>query len=201
MAAGDTTVGSTPWCATLSRRPPPWLELKAPTTTGERIAGLHSGEAAAIALAEELRADRILIDEQQARKAAAERRLRVTGTIGVLEAAAERELIDLGQAFDRLKQTDFWVTPKFLAERLTRFRERQLAREQEPRLAVRSGALDPTASSASAIRVGQGHEPGGRPRSLASKRPPCRGRFNDRQRGLSTAIAPPARPHRLHAIS
>lgn len=113
--------------------PPPWLELKAPTTTaGERIAGLHSGETAAIALAEELRADRVLIDEQQARKAAAERRLRVTGTIGVLEAAAERRLIDLEQAFDRLKQTDFWVTPKFLAERLIRFRERQLAREREP---------------------------------------------------------------------
>jgi predicted nucleic acid-binding protein len=111
--------------------PPPWLELKA-ATTSERIKGLHSGEAAAIALAEEQRADRVLLDEQQARKTAAERRLRVIGTIGVLEAAAERNLIDLGRAFDRVKQTDFWVTHKFLAERLTQFRERQLPREQKP---------------------------------------------------------------------
>jgi len=45
----------------------------------------------------------------------------VIGTIGVLEAAAERDFIDLGDAFEKVKRTDFWVSPTFLDERLALF--------------------------------------------------------------------------------
>ena len=54
--------------------PPAWLQVRAPISIEETI-GLHSGEAAAIALALELRADRIIIDETSGRKAATERSL------------------------------------------------------------------------------------------------------------------------------
>jgi predicted nucleic acid-binding protein len=110
--------------------PPPWLEVRAPSSV-ESIPALHSGEAAAIALARELRADRVILDEKRGRKAATERHLRVIGTVGILEAAAERGLLDLEQAFEEVKQTDFWLKPGFLDERLSLYRARELAREQE----------------------------------------------------------------------
>lgn len=100
-----------------------WLEFQTVTTT-ERTAGLDAGEAAAIELADELRADRVILDEAAGRKAAGKRNLKVIGTIGVLIAAAERGLIDLGQEFEKVKQTDFWVSPKFLDEQLAAFRAR-----------------------------------------------------------------------------
>ena len=46
------------------------------------------------------------------------------------EAAAERGLLDLEQAFNKVKPTDFWVSPKFLDERLALDHGRRLAREQ-----------------------------------------------------------------------
>jgi predicted nucleic acid-binding protein len=100
--------------------PPSWLRVQSPALV-EPIEGLHAGEAAAIALARELRADRVIIDEALGRRIAAERGLRVVGTIGVLEAAAERGFIDLGHASEEVKKTDFWVSPTFLDERLARF--------------------------------------------------------------------------------
>jgi len=110
--------------------PPSWLEVR-PAATVEHIEGLHAGEAAAIALAQALRADRVIIDEGRGRKAAAARGLQVIGTIGVLEAAAERGLVDLDQAFAKVKQTDFWVSPTFLDERLARSFERKQTQDLE----------------------------------------------------------------------
>src|SRR5262249_50788128 len=94
------------------------------------IAGLHAGEAAAISLAREVLASRLIIDESRGRRAAVERSLQVIGTIGVLEAAAEMGLIELEQAFEQVKQTDFWLAPTFLDEPLARFRGRERARAE-----------------------------------------------------------------------
>jgi len=107
----------------MSQRPN-WLTERAPTGT-EPIPGLHPGEAAALSLARELGADLLLIDEARGRKAARERRLPFTGTIGVLELAADRGLVDLPQAFARLKQTDFWISDELLDQRLAKFRSKR----------------------------------------------------------------------------
>jgi predicted nucleic acid-binding protein len=104
--------------------PPAWLQVRAPTFV-ESIPGLHAGEAAAVALARELQADRLIIDEAKGRKAANERGLPIIGTVGVLELAASRMLLDLSDTFDDVKRTDFWVNPKFLDERLALFLEKQ----------------------------------------------------------------------------
>ncbi len=100
-----------------------WLRIRAATSI-EAIDGLHAGERAAISLAVELSADRVVIDELQGRKAASNRDLQVIGTIGILEAAARLDLLDLHESFEKIKSTDFWVSPTFLDERLARFRAR-----------------------------------------------------------------------------
>jgi predicted nucleic acid-binding protein len=110
--------------------PPPWLRVQAPSVI-EPIEGLHAGEIAAIALARELRADRLIMDESSGRRAAVERGLRVVGTIGVLEAAASCGLVELGQAFEAIKKTDFWVSPTFLDERLSLFLAQRATQAQD----------------------------------------------------------------------
>ena len=55
---------------------------------------LDRGEAEVIVLAEELKADAVLIDDLKARKTAMLRGLTVIGTIGVLLDAKERGLVD-----------------------------------------------------------------------------------------------------------
>jgi predicted nucleic acid-binding protein len=111
--------------------PPEWLEVRAPGTV-EPIAELHAGERAAISLARECGAGLLIIDETKGREAARGRGLLVTGTIGILEAAAERGIVQLEDEFDRLKAVRFWVSPKLLDARLTLFRERKPSQEQEP---------------------------------------------------------------------
>lgn len=100
--------------------PPPWLRVVAPSFT-ETIPGLAAGETAAIALAGEVQASRLIIDEYRGRKAATKRGLHIVGTVGVLELAAEMGLIDLKTAFAQIKQTDFWISHALLNERLALF--------------------------------------------------------------------------------
>ncbi len=97
--------------------PPDWLIERAPAVI-EPIPSLHAGEVAALGLAKELKADLLLIDDVRGRRAAAERRIPFTGTIGVLERAADEGLLDLEEAFARLKETDFWISPRLLDKRL-----------------------------------------------------------------------------------
>ncbi len=68
---------------------------------------LDPGERAAIALAERIRADLILIDETEGRAEAVRRSFRVAGTLGILRAAAEEGLIDVREVLNRLGATNF----------------------------------------------------------------------------------------------
>ncbi len=103
---------------------PAWLTIRQPARN-DPIPLLHAGESAAIHLAKELNADLLLVDEVQGRKAAAERNIKLTGTIGVLELAATAKLLDLKDAFDKVKRTDFWISHKLLDARLELFLRRQ----------------------------------------------------------------------------
>jgi predicted nucleic acid-binding protein len=100
-----------------------------PLTTGLEVLG--AGEREALALAEELHADLVLIDEDKGRQIARSFGLRVTGTLGVLDIAAEQRLIDLPTALAQLQATDFYVTPALITTLLEQDAARK--RAQSPR--------------------------------------------------------------------
>jgi predicted nucleic acid-binding protein len=71
-------------------------------------------------LAQDLRADVLLTDEEDGRRAALARLLTVTGTLGVLERGAERGLIDLPSTLTRLLTTSFRVRGELVQAMLAR---------------------------------------------------------------------------------
>jgi len=75
---------------------------------------LGAGELAAISLAEQLHAALILIDDLDGRLEAERRSLKVIGTLGVLRDAALKQLINLPQVLDQLRQTNFFISPAVL---------------------------------------------------------------------------------------
>jgi predicted nucleic acid-binding protein len=83
---------------------PAWLEVRSVQTPDPTLK-LGAGEREAIALAQELQADLILLDDRKARRAAEARGL--TGTLAVLATAARRGLVDLPTAIARLQRTTF----------------------------------------------------------------------------------------------
>lgn len=92
---------------------------------------LGLGEREAIALARELKAAELLVDERLARKVAVQRGLLITGTVGILEKAAERGLINLSEALQKLLRTNFRVDFQVIREALEREAARQrLSRER-----------------------------------------------------------------------
>jgi predicted nucleic acid-binding protein len=88
---------------------PSWLEV-GPSAEPNNLAvspALDEGERAAIALAANIDADLILMDDRDAVAFARVQGFAVTGTLGVLDLAAQRGLIDLVEAFTRLRGTTF----------------------------------------------------------------------------------------------
>jgi predicted nucleic acid-binding protein len=86
--------------------PPVWLEVLAPTSVDAAL-NLGAGETEAIALAQELKADQLLMDERKASAVARRLGLVITGTLSVLSLAAEKNLLALPSAIAALRQTNF----------------------------------------------------------------------------------------------
>jgi predicted nucleic acid-binding protein len=103
--------------------PPEWLKVQQPKSIIP-IPDLHAGETVAIYLAIELHADLLLVDERKAYKAAVARHVNAVGTVRVLELAADVGLVNLADAFERIKKTDFWISHRLLDERLRRYENR-----------------------------------------------------------------------------
>ncbi len=102
-----------------------WIQVRAvPLETLQSLAPyrLDRGEAEAIALAERLQADLLLMDERIGRRCARERNLRVVGLLGTLIVAKQRGLIAAVRPLvEQLRQrAGFYVSDTLLAEVLQR---------------------------------------------------------------------------------
>ncbi len=95
-----------------ARALPSWVHVQSPTNPlPVQVSDLHPGESDAIALAEELRATLLLIDDRVGAHVAIERGLTVTGTLGVLVEAAQTGLIRIEDALTKLRATNFRAAP------------------------------------------------------------------------------------------
>lgn len=96
---------------------PSWLDVR--SSLGRRNddpidKALDEGERAAIVLAISVRADLILMDDRAGAAVARRRGFAVTGTLGILDLAARRGLVDLATAFAKLRATNFRYPPEIM---------------------------------------------------------------------------------------
>src|SRR5262249_52150381 len=100
---------------------PEWLvvqRLAEPLQPQRVSATIGRGEHEVISLGLELRSDRLVLDEQPARRLATLLRLAVIGTIGLLLAAKDRGLLaKIRPELDRLQKVRFFMEPGALRPR------------------------------------------------------------------------------------
>lgn len=106
---------------------PSWLEVKdAAESFIALVRKLGAGEREAIALATELKADAILMDERKGTKEAEAHGLIAIGTLAILDKATQRGLLNLAEALRQLAQTNFRFPPtEVLEDLLERDRKRR----------------------------------------------------------------------------
>ncbi len=96
---------------------PSWVELKRPLHELDDLSkSLGKGERQAIALAVELKADALLLDDKRAKNEARRRNIPVITLLNTLETAAERGWLDLPDAIVRLRQTNFYLPAEHVIE-------------------------------------------------------------------------------------
>ena len=101
---------------------PDWLVVREVRQEDPTLAHLDPGEREAVTLAQELQADLILLDENRGRQEAIDRGFNVTGTVGLLDRAGARGLIDVPTAVAQLRQTNFRVSPRLFKALLDRYK-------------------------------------------------------------------------------
>ena len=94
---------------------PEWVEVLSPKSR-LILAQLDLGESEAIALATEVHAEVVLIDEQAGRQEAVRRGLKVAGTLSVLDEADQAGFIVFDNAIAELQKTSFRVSQAVLSE-------------------------------------------------------------------------------------
>jgi predicted nucleic acid-binding protein len=104
--------------AEYGRRLPEWVEVRAVQNRDLLYTYAESidiGEASAMALANEIHADLIILDDGAARKFAEKLALEITGSIGVLLSAKRNNIIkEIRPYLDRIQITNFRITPSLI---------------------------------------------------------------------------------------
>ena len=102
---------------------PAWVKVQAPSTIDQAL-NVDEGEREAICLAREIKAAAILMDDRKGRAEALRCGLRVAGTIGLLEAAGQRGLLDFPASIQRLRQTNARLDEDVIQNALARARSK-----------------------------------------------------------------------------
>ncbi|MDB9315010.1 DUF3368 domain-containing protein [Spirulina sp. CS-785/01] len=82
---------------------------------------LDIGEKTAILMAKQKEADLILIDHGLGRKIAQSYGLNITGLLGILDEAAQQNLVNLPKAIYALQKTTFRASPQLIQTLLQRY--------------------------------------------------------------------------------
>ncbi len=107
-------------------RPPLWLRVSdIPSDPDPELKWLDRGEREAIQLADFVKANRLIIDDMDGRRAAQNRNLSVIGTLGILAEASRRGLLDLAQTLAALQATNFHIAPSLIRRLLDHEEERR----------------------------------------------------------------------------
>jgi predicted nucleic acid-binding protein len=116
LTAGGTPAEVRSWALA----PPGWLLVcNVPFSPPDSaLNDLDDGERAAILLAQQQPGALLIVDDSDGRAEAKRRGIANTGTLGVLRAAAVRQLVDLPGALARLSATNFRASQWLIAELL-----------------------------------------------------------------------------------
>jgi predicted nucleic acid-binding protein len=111
LNAADAPAQVRAWLA----QKPRWLEVRSHEPTPDTsLDYLGRGERAAIALAQSVKADRLIVDDGDARREATRRGVPIIGLLGVLLEASRRGLLDLSETIEKLRQTTFYVSDELI---------------------------------------------------------------------------------------
>jgi predicted nucleic acid-binding protein len=108
-----------------AKSPPSWLTVRTPQSIPERFDNLDFGERQALALATEIHADLVLLDDKVARRSAEQESLKVKGTLGVVADAAKAGLLNFRETVETLQRTSMHIDPK-LVQRIIEEQEKGL---------------------------------------------------------------------------
>jgi predicted nucleic acid-binding protein len=109
--------------------PPSWLKVADPACRLPSTVRLDPGEADAISLAKERKILDILMDERRGSKIAIGEGLFPLPTLAIIERAAERNLLDLRIALEKLQQTTIRIPPEHMIAAIEREVARKLAQK------------------------------------------------------------------------
>ena len=99
------------------KAPPAWLTVQSPASIPPRFDNLDFGERQALALAKEIHADLVLLDDKVARRFAESETLKVKGTLGIVADAAKAGLLNFRTTVETLQQSTMRLDAK-LAQRI-----------------------------------------------------------------------------------
>ena len=105
--------------------PPSWIHEQSPAMLLADL-DLDLGETEAISLAKEHAGSLLIIDEVKGRGVATQQGIRIVGTLGMLEEADRRGLLDFEAAISKLRSTNFRVREAVIAQLIQRVRDRKV---------------------------------------------------------------------------
>jgi predicted nucleic acid-binding protein len=100
-----------------AKSPPAWLTVQSPALIPPRFDNLDLGERQVLALAKEIHADFVLLDDKVARRFAESEALKGKGTLGIVADAAKADLLNFRETVETLQRTTMRLESK-LTERI-----------------------------------------------------------------------------------
>jgi predicted nucleic acid-binding protein len=109
----NTPTAVRPWFSSM----PTWIKIQAPRRV-DVIDRIDPGELEAIALALELDADRLIMDDNAGKKAAKRLGITTIGTLAILDLAGKQGWLNFPQTLDELESTTNFRLSRELRDRL-----------------------------------------------------------------------------------